>query len=183
MPKLKLTEGEARLLVAVFDHLKICELQAASHHTSVADEMNDPEEHGYETYGELLKMAMRITLSPRDREIIIRRYGLSEDRKCYTYEEIARKLNASCEFICQREGIALKKIKHYMTELNDNETTVVVIELGDMARENLLDANDARDKGRLVEADMYMKEHDFFINAINKLKILQEVRMYRIRTE
>lgn len=179
MPKYKLTEGEARLLVALFNHLKICELQAAFHHTSVADEMNNAEEHGCETYGELLNKAVINSLNARERTIITLHYGLSGDGKYYTCEEIARALNVTCAYICEHEDLALKRIKQYMTELNDAETTATINELRDRADKSLLHANNARDKGQFVVEDIHTRRLEVFTNAMRKLKIQQAIRKYR----
>ncbi|MBX9876980.1 MAG: hypothetical protein K2Y22_00840 [Candidatus Obscuribacterales bacterium] len=49
------------------------------------------------------------TLSPREKEVIIRRYGL-KDRKPATLQEVATFMNISKERVRQIEAVALKKI-------------------------------------------------------------------------
>lgn len=183
MVKHKLREGEARLLAAMFDHLTLFEELAATNHTSVADEMNDAEEHGCETYGELLNKAVINSLNARDRTIITLHYGLPGDGKYYTYEEIARALNVTCAYIHEHEDIALKRIKQYMTELSDAETTATINELRNGADKSLLHANNARDKGQFVVEDIYTRRLEVLTNAINKLKIQQTIRKHRDGTE
>lgn len=178
MVKHKLREGEARLLIALFDHLKIYDECAKTKDTSIAAEMNNAEEHGCETYGELLNKAVINSLNARERTIITLHYGLG-DGKYYTCEGIARALNVTCAYILEHEDLALKRIKQYMTELNDAETTATINELRDRADKSLLHANNARDKGQFVVEDIHTRRLEVFTNAMRKLKIQQAMRKYR----
>lgn len=179
MVKHKLREGEAHLLIALFDHLKIYDECAKTKDTSIADEMNNAEEHGCETYGELLNKAVVNSLNARERTIITLHYGLSGDGKYYTCEEIARALNVTRAYIHEHEDLALKRIKQYMTELNDAETTATINELRDRADKSLLHANNARDKGQFVVEDIHTRRLEVFTNAMRKLKIQQAIRKDR----
>lgn len=179
MPKYKLTEGEARLLVAVFFHLDPYYKQAKANHTSVADEMYNDNEEILGTYYELLERALIVALTARERVIIKQRYGLSEDRKCYTLEEIAREFDVTRERIRQVEAIALKKIHHYMTELNDEETDKVIHELQADVQEYSIDAARAHVAEDSDLEEMYNRCLAVGTSAMNKLKIQQNIRKHR----
>lgn len=179
MVKHKLREGEAHLLIALFDHLKIYDERAKTKDTSIADEMNNAEEHGCETYGELLNKAVINSLNTRERTIIILHYGLSADGECHTLEEIARALNVTCAYIHEHEDLALKRVKQYMTELNDEETDEVVYNLQSDVQEYLMDATRARVAGDAVSEEVSDHYWEVGTDAINKLKIQQAIRKYR----
>lgn len=183
MTKYELTEGEARLLVAVFDHLKPYYEQAKAKHTSVADEMNNADEKIRCTYQALLRRELSYGLTNRENKIIIRRYGLSADRKRHTLEEIGREFGVTRERIRQVEAKALKKIHQYMTELNDEETAKVVYNLQADVQEHLMDAVRARVAEDSVSEEVYDHYWSVGTDAINKLKIQQDIRKYRERTE
>jgi RNA polymerase sigma factor (sigma-70 family) len=53
----------------------------------------------------------KISLSPRDRDIINLRYGF-KDGSCYTYEEIAQQYNVTRERIRQQEARILEKLRY-----------------------------------------------------------------------
>lgn len=183
MTKYELTEGEARLLVAVFDHLKPYYEQAKAKHTSVADEMNNADEKIRCTYQALLRRELSYGLTNRENKIIIRRYGLSADRKRHTLEEIGREFGVTLARMRQLEAKALKKIHQYMTELTDEETDKVVYNLQADVQEHLLDATRAYVAGDSVSEEVYDHYWTVGTNAINKLKIQQDMRKYREGTE
>lgn len=180
----KLTEGEARLLVAVFDHLKPYYEQAKAKHTSVADEMNNADEEILETYyGLLTKMLTESLLSEREYKIIIRRFGLSASGKRRTLEEVGREFGVTRERIRQVEAKALRKIRRYMTELNGEETDKVVYNLQADVQEHLLDATRACVAGDSVSEEVYDHYWTVGTDAINKLRIQQAIRKYRDQNE
>lgn len=183
MPKYKLTEGEARLLVAVFEHLKPYYKQAKAKGTSVADEMNNDDEKIRCTYQTLLRRELSYGLTNRENKIIIRRYGLSEDGHPRTLEEIGREFGVTRERIRQIEAKALKKIHQYMTELNDEETDKVLCNLQADVQEHLLDATRAYVAGDSISEEVYDHYWTVGTDAINKLKIQQAARKYREKSE
>lgn len=183
MEKYELTEGEARLLVAVFDHLKPYYEQAKANKTSVADEMNNADEKIPGIYQVLLRRKLSYGLTNRENKIIIRRYGLSEDGHPRTLEEIGREFGVTRERIRQVEAKALKKIHQYMTELNDEETAKVVYNLQADVQEHLMDATRAYIAGDSVSEEVYDHYWTVGADAINKLKIQQAIRKHRERNE
>lgn len=184
MTKYELTEGEARLLVAVFDHLKPYYEQAKANKASVVTEMNYADEGIFETYyGLLTEMLRGSLLSERENKIIIRRFGLSASGKRHTLEEIGREFGVTRERIRQVEAKALRKIKRYMTELTDEETDKVLCNLQADVQEHLLDATRAYVAGDSVSEEVYDHYWKVGIDAINKLKIQQAIRKHREGTE
>lgn len=182
MDKYILLEGEARLLVAVFEHLGEYSERANANDTSVSDELSESTED-ISVYVSALRHAMRNCLSDREREVIARRYELSPYKKCSTREEIARDFNVTRERIRQVEAKALRKIKRYMTELTDEETDKVVYNLQADVQEHLMDATRAYVAGDSVSEEVYDHYWTVGTNAINKLKIQQAIRKYREGTE
>lgn len=183
MATYELTEGEARLLVTVFDHLKPYGEQAKAKHTSVADEMNNADEKIRCTYQVLLRRELSYGLTNRENRIIIRRYGLSADGECHTLEEIAREFGVTRERIRQVEAKALKKIKRYMTELNDEETDRAICELYAKEMERLGDAVKAHKAGDSVSEEVY--NHGWMVcsTAADKLRIQRALRKHRDQNE
>lgn len=179
MPKYKLTEGEARLLVAVFEHLKPYDEQAKAKSTSVADEMNSAGGKILNTYYFLLKRAMAVKLSVRERIIIEQRYGFLPHGKCYTREEIAPGFGVTRERIRQAEDKALTKIKRYMTELDEYETYTATCVLEDKVQEHLEHSMEARDQGDTISENIY--GHDWMVctDVRNKLAIQQDIRRFK----
>lgn len=176
MPKLKLTEGEARLLVAVFDHLKPYDEQAKAKGTSVADEMNNANEKILETYYELLERALVVKLNNRERKVIKWRYGLSAD-------EIAPDSSVKPERIRPIELKALRKIKRYMTEFNGEETNMIIRALEIQAQKELKNSAQAQEQGDSVSEEVYTHNWMVDTSVENKLKIQQAIRKYREKTE
>lgn len=188
MTKYELSEGEARLLVAVFDHLKPYYDQAKANGTSVAGEMmNNANEEILETYYELLENALINKLTDREHKIIEQLYGLSKSKELFTLEEIASELDVTIDLIPKRvhqiELEALKKIHQYMTELTDEETDKVVYNLQADAQEHLIDAIRAHKAGNYSLEETYAHYGIVGTDAMNKLKIQQNIRKHREGTE
>lgn len=183
MKKYQFTEGEARLLVAVFEHLKPYYEQAKAKHTSVADEMNNANKQIFGMYHGLLKKALIYNLTDRENKIITQRFGLSADGKRRTLEEVGREFGVTRKRIRQCEAKALKKIHQYMTELTDEETDKVVYNLQADVQEHLLDATRAYVAGDSVSEEVYDHYWTVGTNAANKLKIQQAIRKYREKME
>lgn len=189
MTKYELTEGEARLLVAVFDHLKPYYEQAKANKASVVTEMNYADEDIFNVYHGLLEKAFICNLTDQEREIIAQRYGILKDGKFHTTEEIlfsqeiTPQLNVTLARIRQVESKALKKIHQYMTELNDEETDKVVCNLQSDVQEHLMDATRAYIAGDSVSEEVYDHYWTVGADAINKLKIQQAIRKYKEGTE
>lgn len=183
MATCKLSEGEARLLVAVFFHLNPYYEQAKAKHTSVADEMNNADEEIFDVYYGLLKKALIGRLSEREYKVIAQCYGIFPYAKRRTLEEIGREFGVTRERIRQYEAKALKKIHQYMTELDDEETAKVAYNLQADVQEHLMDAARARVAEDSALAEMY--EHCWSVgtDAINKLEIQRRIRRHREGTE
>lgn len=183
MATCKLSEGEARLLVAVFAHLRKYSERAKAKGTSVADEMNNDSGEILETYYGLLTKVLRGRLSEREYKIIAQRYGIFPYAKPRTLEEIEREFDVTRERIRQLEAKALKKIHQYMTELTDEETDKVLCNLQTDVQEYLLDAARAYVAGDSVSEEVYDHYWTVGTNAIKKLKIQQNIRKHRERNE
>lgn len=179
MTKYKLTEGEARLLVAVFDHLKPYYEQSKAKLSIVANDMSNDQAPTLLAYYGLLQEALASSLDARERTIIEQRYGLSKGGKCYTHEEIASKFDVTRERICQIETLALCKIKRRMTELHDEETAAAISLLDAKAQEHLEHAVGAKVQGDAVSGDVYMHNCIACTNARNKLAIQLEIRKFK----
>lgn len=183
MGKYELTEGEARLLVAVFDHLKPYYEQAKANKTSVADEMNNADEGIFDVYYGLLAKALIGRLSEREYKVIAQHYGVFPYARCRTLEEIGREFGVTRERIRQCEAKALRKIKQHMTELDDEETYTVVYGLQADTQEHLTDAVRAHKAGDSALEEVYNHYWTVGTNAANKLKIQQAIRKYKEGTE
>lgn len=179
MEKYELTEGEARLLVAVFDHLKPYYEQAKANGTSVADEMKNDDVQLLGAYFEQLAKVLTSCLNEREYKIITQRFGLFPYARCRTLEEIGREFGVTRERIRQVEAKALRKIKRYMTELTDEETDKVLCNLQADVQEHLMDATRAYVAGDSVSEEVYDHYWKVGIDAINKLKIQQAIRKHR----
>lgn len=178
MGKYELTEGEARLLVAVFEHLRKYSERAKENDTSVSDELSECTED-ISVYADALSDAMGNCLNDREYDVIAQRYELSPYKKCSTREEIARNFNVTRERIRQCEAKALKKIHQYMTELTDEEADKVIYNLQADVQEHLMDATRAYVAGDSVSEEVYDHYWTVGTNAINKLKIQQAIRKHR----
>lgn len=179
MPKLKLTEGDARLLVAVFEHLKPYDEQAKAKGTSVADEMKNADMEDLNAYTSLLKTVLKTRLNDRERKVITQRLELSADGKPHTLEEIAREFGVTRERMRQVESKALNKIRRYMTEFNGEEThnaTFGLLRKEIESKKNMIDACKACD---FVLSEVYMRDSINCYNAYSKLKIQQAIRKWR----
>lgn len=183
MTKYELSEGEARLLVAVFYHLNPYYEQAKAKHTSVADEMNNDNEEIFNVYYGLLSKVLTGRLSEREYKIIAQRYGIFPYAKPRTLEEIGREFGVTRERIRQLEAKALKKIHQYMTELTDEETDKVLCNLQADVQEYLLDAARAHVAEDSALEEMYERYWSIGTDAISKLKIQQNIRKHREGTE
>lgn len=183
MGKYELTEGEARLLVAVFDHLKPYYEQAKAKHTSVADEMKNDDVQLFGAYFEQLAKVLTGCLNEREYKIITKRFGLFPYARCRPLEEIGREFGVTRERIRQVEAKALRKIKQHMTELDDEETAKVVYNLQADVQEHLMDATRAYIAGDSVSEEVYDHYWTVGADAINKLKIQQAIRKHRERNE
>lgn len=183
MGKYELTEGEARLLVAVFEHLKPYYEQAKANGTSVADEMKNDDVQLLGAYFEQLAKVLTGCLNEREYKIITQRFGLSPYARCRTLEDVGREFGVTRERIRQVEAKALRKIKQHMTELDDEETYTVVCGLQADVQEHLLDATRAYVAGDSVSEEVY--DHYWIVGtgAINKLKIQQAIRKHREKME
>ena len=185
MEKYELSEGEARLLVAVFEHLKPYYEQAKANKASVVTEMNYADEDIFNVYHGLLEKAFICNLTDQEREIIAQRYGILKDGKFHTTEEIlfsqeiTPQLNVTLARMRQLEAKALKKIHQYMTELTDEETDKVLCNLQTDVQEYLLDAARAHVAEDSALEEMYERYWSIGTNAINKLKIQQNIRKHR----
>ena len=183
MTKYELTEGEARLLVAVCDHLKPYYERAKAKGTSVADEMNNADGEIFNVYYGLLEKALIGRLSEREYKVIAQRYGIFPYAKRRTLEEIGREFGVTRERIRQCEAKTLKKIHQYMTELTDEEADKVIYNLRADVREHLMDAARAHVAEDSALEEMYERYWSVGIDAINKLEIQRRIRKYRGGTE
>lgn len=183
MEKYELTEGEACLLVAVFEHLKPYYEQAKANGTSVADEMKNDDVQLLGAYFEQLAKVLTSCLNEREYKIITQRFGLFPYARCRTLEDVGREFGVTRERIRQVEAKALRKIKQHMTELDDEETYTVVCGLQADVQEHLLDATRAYVAGDSVSEEVYDHYWTVGTNAANKLKIQQAIRKYREGTE
>lgn len=183
MATYKFTEGEALLLIAVFDHLKPYYKQAKAKGTSVADEMNSANMEDLNAHASLLKAVLKTRLNDREHKVITQRFGLSVNGKPRALEEVGREFGVTRERIRQVEAKALKKIKRYMTEFNGEETNMIIRALEIQAQEELKYSAQAQEQGDSVSEEVYTHNWMVDTSVENKLKIQQAIRKYRIRTE
>lgn len=178
MPKYKLTEGEARLLVAVFEHLKPYYERAKTKNTSVADELSECTED-INQYAEAVRHAIANCLDDREYEIILKRYGLPPYKNCSTREEVAQNFGVMRERIRQVEAKALQKIKRFLINLNDEETSAAISALENERANQMVHASRAEEQGDYTSMDVYMHNCIACTNARNKLAIQQEIRKFK----
>lgn len=71
-----------------------------------------PEEHAMDIcqQNELMKVIAQV-LNPREQFVIYNRYGLNQENKSYTLEEIAKPMHITRERVRQIEAISLRKIR------------------------------------------------------------------------
>lgn len=179
MEKYKFTNGQANLLIAIFKHLRQYSEQAKANGTSVADELNNATTQDFDMYAILLDDALANCLTNHEHELIARRYGLQPYTKCFTREEVARNFNVTYERIRQCEARSIQKIRRFMTELNDEETDKVICDLQPDVQKQLMNATRAYIAGNSTSEKVYDHHWTVGLNAINKLKIQQEMRKCR----
>lgn len=182
MDKYILLEGEARLLVEAFEHLGEYSERANANDTSVSDELSESTED-ISVYVSALSHAMRNCLSDREREVIARRYELSPYEKCSTREEIARDFNVTRERIRQIEARAIKKIRRFMTELNNTEARMATEALKAYKKGQYAQWMHAQENGDRGAVNAYVHNYRACVNAINKIEIQKQIRKYREKTE
>lgn len=169
-----LTDGEACLLVAIFEHLKKYEKRAQANGTSVAIEINNSSEFNAYTYKDVL-VDVIANLNNHERKIIGKLYGLLSCKRL-SREEVAREFNVTRERIRQFEAKTLQKMKRYLTELTDEEEQTI-IPLLDIAKiEQLVQANRAEEQGNIEAMGNYMNNYLICRGAIGKLRIRQDMK-------
>lgn len=183
MGKYELTEGEARLLVAVFEHLKPYYEQAKANKASVVTEMNYADEGIFDVYYGLLEKALIGRLSEREYKVIAQRYELSPYKKCSTREEIARNFNVTRERIRQIEARAIQKIRRFMTELDNAEARMATEALKDYKNGQYAQWMLIQDSGDREAIHAYVHNYNACINAINKIEIQKQIRKWRDEQE
>ena len=60
--------------------------------------------------------AINKVLTPRERTIILLRYGLTEQGRVYAQREVAEKMGISRSYVSRLENGALEKLCEYMTK-------------------------------------------------------------------
>lgn len=178
MEKYILPEGEAHLLVAVFEHLRKYSERAKENDTSVSVELSECTED-ISVYASAINHAIANCLNDREREVIKRRYILSPYTECSPRAEIARDFDTTCERIRQCEARAVHKIRRFMTELNTEEILEVVLALGTQAQRELQNSKHAQEQGDSVADEVYMHHWKACIDAANKIKIQHEIRRWQ----
>ena len=178
MEKYILPEGEACLLVAVFEHLRKYSERAKENDTSVSDELSECTED-ISVYADALNHAIANCLNDREYDVIAQRYELSPYTECSTREEVARGFNVTRERIRQIEARAIQKIRRFMTELNTEEILEVVLALGIQAQRELQNSKHAQEQGDSVADEVYMHHWKACIDAANKIKIQHEIRRWQ----
>lgn len=182
MEKYELTEGEARLLVAVFEHLGKYRERAKENDTSVSDELSECTED-ISVYADAINHAIANCLNDREREVIKRRYILSPYTECSTLEEIARNFNVTRERIRQIEARAIKKIRRFMTELDSAEARMATEALKAYKNGQHTQWMRARESGDRGAIHAYVHNYDACINAIKKIEIQKQIRKWRDEQE
>lgn len=182
MDKYILPEGEACLLVAVFEHLGEYSERAEENDTSVSDELSECLED-ISVYTDVLTHAMEICLNDREYDVIARHYELSPYTECSTLEEIARNFNVTRERIRQIEARALQKLKRFSTELNNTEARMATEALKAYKKGRYAQWMHAQENGDRGAVNAYVHNYRACVNAINKIEIQKQIRKYRDQTE
>lgn len=182
MEKYILPEGEARLLVAVFKHLRKYSERAKENDTSVSDELSECTED-ISVYADALSDAMGNCLNDREYDVIAQRYELSPYKKCSTREEIARNFNVTRERIRQIEARAIQKIRRFMTELDNTEARMATEALKDYKNGQYAQWMLVQDSGDRGAIHAYVHNYNACINAINKIEIQKQIRKWRDEQE
>lgn len=175
MGKYELTEGEARLLVAVFEHLGEYSERAKENDTSVSDELSECTED-ISAYADALAYAIANCLNDREYDVIAQRYELSPYKKCSTRGEIARNFNVTRERIRQIEARAIKKIRRFMTELNNTEARMATEALKAYKNGQHAQWMRARESGDRGAVNAFVHNYDACANAITKIEIQKQIR-------
>lgn len=178
MDKYILPEGEACLLVAVFEHLGEYSERAKENDTSVSDELSECTED-ISAYADALAYAIANCLNDREYDVIAQRYELSPYKKCSTREEIARNFNVTRERIRQIEARAIQKIRRFMTELNSAEARMATEALKDYKNGQYAQWRLIQDSGDREAIHAYVHNYNACINAINKIEIQKQIRKWR----
>lgn len=182
MEKYILPEGEACLLVAVFEHLGEYSERAKENDTSVSDELSERLEE-ISVYTDVLTHAMEICLNDREYDVIAQRYELSPYTECSTLEEIARNFNVTRERIRQTEARAIQKIRRFMTELDNAEARMATEALKDYKNGQYAQWMLIQDSGDRGAIHAYVHNYNACINAINKIEIQKQIRKWRDEQE
>lgn len=178
MDKYILPEGEAHLLVAVFEHLGKYRERAKENDTSVSDELSECTED-ISVYADALSDAMGNCLNDHEYDVIAQRYELSPYTECSTREEVARGFNVTRERIRQIEARAIQKIRRYMTELNSAEARMATEALKDYKNGQHAQWMLIQDSGDREAIHAYVHNYNACINAINKIEIQKQIRKWR----
>lgn len=182
MEKYILPEGEAHLLVAVFEHLGEYSERANANGTSVSDELSECTED-ISAYADALAYAIANCLNDREYDVIAQRYELSPYTECSTREEIARGFNVTRERIRQIEARAIQKIRRYMTELNSAEAHMATEALKAYKNGQHAQWMRARESGDRGAVNAFVHNYDACANAITKIEIQKQIRKWRDEQE
>lgn len=182
MDKYILPEGEACLLVAVFEHLGEYSERAKENDTSVSDELSECLEE-ISVYTDVLTHAMEACLNDREYDVIAQRYELSPYTECSTLEEIARNFNVTRERIRQIEARALQKLRRFSTELNNTEVRMATEALEDYKNGQYAQWMLIQDSGDREAIHAYVHNYRACVNAINKIEIQKQIRKWRDEQE
>lgn len=182
MTKYILPEGEAHLLVAVFEHLGKYRERAKENDTSVSDELSECTED-ISVYAGALSYAIANCLNDREYDVIAQRYELSPYKKCSTREEIARNFNVTRERIRQIEARAIKKIRRFMTELDNAEARMATEALKAYKNGQHAQWVRARESGDRGAVNAFVHNYDACANAITKIEIQKQIRKWRDEQE
>lgn len=182
MEKYILPEGEAHLLVAVFEHLRKYSERAKENDTSVSDELSECTED-ISAYAHALNHALIICLNDHEYDVIAQRYELSPYTECSTREEVARGFNVTRERIRQIEARALQKLSRFSTELNNAEARMATEALEAFKKGQYAQWMCARESGDRGAIHAYVHNYNACINAINKIEIQKQMRKWRDEQE